>query len=86
MRAVDSEGNMSDIVAFEVVSHERKYDVQIEGDLVDEHKAKFIWPSDIDGLMAVLKSLVSIGVSKNLLSEEQAELVLSNICKILKSD
>ena len=72
MRAVDQDGNLSDPVSVELVSKERKYEIQIERDLFDT-KATFKWPEDTPGLVAALKSIISYGMKKNLLNEEAAK-------------
>ena len=72
MRAVDQDGNVSDPVSIELVSKERKYEIQVEKDLFGA-KAIFKWPDDTEGLVAVLKSVISYGVKRNLLSADRAQ-------------
>ena len=84
MRAVDQEGNVSDPVSIELVSKERKYEIQVESDIFGEKEATFKWPNDTEGLVAVLKSVISYGVKKNLLSTDRAqkiEVLLSDLAK-----
>jgi len=69
MRAVDQDGNASDVVSVELVSKERKYEIQVESDIF----ATFKCPDDTEGLVAVLKSVVSYGVKRNLLSKDKAK-------------
>jgi hypothetical protein len=80
IRAVDNEGNYSDVADLELVSRERKYEIQ--ENLIGE--ATFKCPNDTDGLLAVLKSVVSYGVKKNILNADKAkelEALMSNIAK-----
>lgn len=84
MRAVDQDGNASDIVSVELVSKERKYEIQVESDIFGEKEATFKCPDDTEGLVAVLKSVVSYGVKKKLLSKGRAqkiETLLSDLNK-----
>jgi hypothetical protein len=84
MRAVDQDGNASDVVSVELVSKERKYEIQVESDIFGEKEATFKCPDDTEGLVAVLKSVISYGVKKNLLSASKAqelEALLSDIAK-----
>lgn len=73
MRAVDQDGNVSDPVSIELVSKERKYEIQVEKDLFGDKEATFKCPDDTEGLVAVLKSVVSFGIKRNLLGADKAE-------------
>jgi len=84
MRAVDQNGNVSDIVSVELVSKERKYEIQVESDIFGEKEATFKCPDNTEGLVAVLKSVVRYGVKKKLLSKDWAqklETLLSDLDK-----
>lgn len=84
MRAVDQDGNASDVVSVELISKERKYEVQIEKDLFGEKEATFRCPDDPEGFMAVLKSIINYGLKRNLLSNDKAqklEALLRNLSK-----
>jgi hypothetical protein len=83
LRAVDGEGNTSDLASVEVVSKERKYDVQIRPDLFGEPEANFKWPNDAEGLAAVLKSVIQYGVKKNLLNDAGAQRILDAVRDVL---
>jgi hypothetical protein len=73
IRAVDAEGNLSDPRRLELVSRERKHEIQVTKDLFDEEEATFKCPDDTFGLFAVLKSVVGYGVRKKLLNRSAAE-------------
>ncbi len=73
MRAVDQNGNVSDVVSVELISKERKYEMQVEKDLFGEEEATFKCPDDAEGLVAVLKSVISYGVKNKLLSKDRAQ-------------
>ena len=80
IRAVDNDGNYSSVAKLELVSKERKYEIQ--ENLIGE--ATFKFPDDTDGLVAVLKSVINYGVKKNILDTakaQQLELLLSEITK-----
>jgi len=73
MRAVDQDGNASDVVSVELVSKERKYDIQIESDIFGTKEATFKCPNDTEGLLAVLKSVIGYGVKRKLLNKDTAQ-------------
>ena len=80
LRAVDNEGNYSDLVNLELISKERKYEIQ--ENLIGE--ASFKCPNDLDSLLAVIKSIINFGVKKKILDKETAEqiaILLNNINK-----
>jgi hypothetical protein len=82
MRAVDADGNISDAVAVELVSKERKYEIQVEIDLFKEEKATFKCPEDADGLAAVLKSILKYGMRKKIISDTQRKQIEIEIDKL----
>ena len=69
IRSIDQEGNHSDEEKFELISKERKYEIQ--ENVIGE--ATFKCPNDTEELMSVLKSVISYGVKKALLSTEWAQ-------------
>jgi len=80
LRAVDNDGNYSDLVNLELISKERKYEIQ--ENLIGE--ATFKCPNDVDSLVAVIKSIINYGVKKKILDKDTAEQVavlLKNINK-----
>lgn len=84
LRAVDQEGNLSDPVVVELVSKERKYEIQVEKDLFGAAEAVFKCPNDTEGLIAVLKSVIGYGVRRDLLTKDMAakiEAILSDLVK-----
>jgi hypothetical protein len=81
--AVDTEGNKSDIVTTEIVSKERKFEIQMETDLFVE-KATFKPPVDRDDLFIVLKSVLQYGLEKGLLNEADLKKVESALNEIQK--
>ena len=80
LRAVDNDGNYSDLVNVELISKERKYEIQ--ENLIGE--ATFKCPNDVDSLLAVIKSIINYGVKKNILDKDtagQVATLLNNINK-----
>jgi len=73
MRAIDQDGNASDPVSVELISKERKYEIQIKPEMFGETEASFKCPEDTEGLIAVFKSIIAYGVKKNLLNTEKAK-------------
>jgi len=73
IRAVDQDGNVSDPVSIELVSKERKYEIQVKPDIFGEKDVTFKCPDDTEGLVAVLKSIISYGLKNNLLSGDKAK-------------
>jgi hypothetical protein len=73
VRAVDSEGNFSDPVELELISKERKYEIQqnLNGE------ATFKCPVDIEGFFSVFLSLINFGLENKLLSEKKAQKIQS---------
>ena len=88
MRARDEHGNLSDVVAIEVVNKAKKYEVAVDRDLFGNKKASFKFPDSREGLVAVLKSLLQHGVAQGLLSIEAREKLVKAIHENLagKSD
>ncbi len=84
IQAMDQDGNVGDSVSVELVSKERKYEIQVESDLFGEKEATFKCPNDAEGLVAVLKSVIRYGVKRELLSADNAkkiEALLSDLAK-----
>lgn len=86
LRAADSEGNMSDVVSVELVSKQRKYEIQVKSDLFEEEEATFKCPNDTNGLLAVLKSVINFGVKKEILSESLGKSMNAAIDKLIESE
>jgi len=74
MRAVDSAGNYSDPVEIQVIDGQHKYEISIVEDLYAA-QATFTWPSDKDGFVAVLRSLLKRAKQKSIISDEVAQRV-----------
>jgi hypothetical protein len=73
MRAVDQDGNVSDPVNIELVSRERKYDIQLKSDIFGEKEATFKCPNDTEGLVAVIKSVLRYGADRDLIKTDHFE-------------
>jgi hypothetical protein len=73
IRSVDLDGNVSDPVSIELVSKERKYEIQVKSDIFGEKDVTFKCPDDAEGLVAVLKSIISYGLKNNWLSGDKAK-------------
>jgi len=84
LRAVDQDGNVSDVVNIELVSKARKYDFQLKPDLFGE-EVTFKKPDDEEGFFAVLKSLIRYGCGKDFLSKDNAQRIEELITKIFKT-
>ena len=69
VRAIDPEGNHSDEINFELISKERKYEIQ--KNVLGE--ATFKYPDDTEGLVTVLQSVIRYGEKTALLSTEWAQ-------------
>jgi hypothetical protein len=83
--AVDTEGNKSDTVNAEIVSKERKFEIQMEADFFGE-KATFKWPEDRDDLFIVLKSVLQYGLEKGLINEADLKKVDSALTEMQKNN
>lgn len=86
MRAVDQEGNYSEATTVEIVSKERKFEIQVESDLFGEKEAKFKCPDDTEGFVAVVRSLIGYGLKKKLLSKSEANEIESLLSDLKKQD
>lgn len=86
MRAVDHQGNVSDVVSVELVSKERKFELDVKKCLFGGQEATFICPDDTEGIVAVLKSVITYGVKKRLLSEEKAQRLKDVLSAILRGE
>jgi hypothetical protein len=73
MRAIDKDGNYSDPVNIELINKAKKYEVQLDNKMFGGKSATFKWPDDVGGLAAVLKSIIKIGVTNKLLSDDKAK-------------
>lgn len=82
MRSIDADGNVSDSVAVELVSKERKYEILVDKDLFGEEKATFKCPEDMEGLVAALKSVLKYGSRKKIISDAQRKQIESEIDKL----
>ena len=70
MRAMDGEGNASDVLTVEIVNKEKKYEIGIEQDLFGNMKATFKFPDNIQGLAVVVKSLLKQSAARGILTKE----------------
>jgi len=86
MRAVDKDGNASDVVSVELVSKERKYDIQLESNLFGEKEATFKCPNDTEGLVAVLRSVLNYGVKRKLLNKDKAQKIEALLGELNKAN
>jgi hypothetical protein len=86
MRAVDKDGNASDVVSVELVSKERKYDIQVESDIFGEKEATFKCPNDTEGLVAVLRSVLNYGVKRKLLNKDKAQKIEALLGELNKAN
>ena len=86
MRAVDQDGNASDVISVELVSKERKYDIQVESDLFGEQEATFKCPNDTEGLVAVFRSILNYGMERKLLSEDNAKKIETLLGELNKNN
>lgn len=86
MRAVDQDGNASDAVSVELVSKERKYDIQVVSDIFGEKEATFKCPNDTEGLVAVLRSVLNYGVKRKLLNNDKAKKIEALLGELNKAN
>jgi len=84
MRAVDPEGNTSDLVSLEVISKARKYEIKEEKDLFGKGKGSFILPEDADGLVSVITSLLHYARERGFVDTKKAKAVEDAAKKLLE--
>jgi hypothetical protein len=82
MRALDEHGNASDVVTVEVINKAKKYEVAVDQDLFGK-KGSFKFPDNVQGLIAVMKSLIKQGVAQSLLTKETGEKLEKAIHQLL---
>jgi hypothetical protein len=85
IRGVDKDGNYSDPVSIELISKERKYEIDVESNIFGDVRATFICPIDKESTIAVLKSVVNYGFTKGFLADEQATMVLKLLSEFIKN-
>ncbi len=83
MRTIDEQGNMSDLVRLQVVNKAREYDVETQDDLYLP-KGAFKMPETAGDFLAVLRSMVNLGRKRALLTDQQAETLLTCIDNLKK--
>jgi energy-coupling factor transporter ATP-binding protein EcfA2 len=84
IRSLDADGNYSDRISAELVNKERKYQIQITDRIHGDPEAAFLWPGDIEGLVAVLNSVLNHGVNYKYLTDEQAVKVQTILNEFIK--
>ena len=82
MRALDEHGNASDVVTVEVINKAKKYEVAVDQDLFGK-KGTFKFPDNIQGLIAVMKSLMKQSVAQRILTKETGEKLEKAIHQLL---
>jgi len=82
VQAVDRDGNASDVVSVELISKERKYQIQVTSDLFGNQEATFRCPDDTEGAIAVLKSVVGYCVKTELLNSDQERQITNLLDKL----
>ena len=86
IRALDQDGNASEMVSVELVNKAKEYDIQVKKNMYGDTEATFRCPTDRDGLLAVLKSVVNYGAKKNLISGSNAESMRSTLSKLISEE
>ena len=80
IRAVDNEGNYSDPIDVELIDRQHKYDLKITKDMYGA-EATFKCPDDLEGFVAVLRSLLNWAIGESLVTAEVADRVESMVPK-----
>jgi hypothetical protein len=86
IRALDRDGNASDMVSVELVNKAKEYDLQVKKNIFGDTEATFRCPKDREGLLAVLKSVVNYGTMKNLISVNNAENIRTTLTKLISEE
>jgi len=86
LRTVDNDGNYSDLVTLELISKERKYDIQVDSGIFGENEATFKCPNDTEGLVAVLRSVLDYGVKRKLLNKDKAQKIEALLGELNKAN
>ena len=81
MCSLDSDGNASDVVQVELINKDKKYEIQIDKGLFAE-KGSFTFPEDLQGLLAVIASLLRYGVKRGFVDKEVSEKVLKAVKEV----
>ena len=74
LRAVDNDGNYSDSAEVELIDKQHKYDLKIDNGLLAA-EATFKCPDDLEGFIAVLRSLLNYGIKNGLINNDTADAV-----------
>jgi len=84
MRALDADGNVSDLVTVKLINKAKEYEIQTEKDLLGFEAATFKFPEDIEGIISVIKSLLQHGIKKGFLDRDKAEKIDSSVTDLLR--
>ncbi len=82
IRTGDNEGNWGDLTTLNIVNKTKQYNISVEKDKLFGKMATFIFPEDLMGFIAAMKSLIRNGVKQKIITEEQAnklEEIIENI-------
>ena len=83
IRAIDGEGNASDLVMVELINKERKQQIQLEKDFFGD-KASFVFPQNSEEFIAVVASLVQRSIEKGVVTKEQGKEIETAVRNLLK--
>jgi hypothetical protein len=86
IRAIDQDGNFSDAVDVELVSKERKFEIQIKKEIIGDPEATFKCPKDKEELIAVLKSVIDYGIQNKLVNETTAQQFKEALSDLIKDE
>jgi hypothetical protein len=79
IQAVDEEGNASDVKDVKLINKAREYEINIQEDMFGEAEATYKVPNTMDGLVAVLTSIIQYSEKKGLVDKEAANRLADSI-------
>jgi hypothetical protein len=84
--ALDKDGNASDLVSVDLVNKAKEYDLQVKKNMFGDTEATFRCPKDREGLLAVLKSVVSYGTKRDLITASNAEKLRTALTALINEE
>lgn len=86
IQAVDDEGNASDVKDVKLVNKAREYEISVEEDMFGEAAATYKVPNSVNGLVAVLTSIIQYSLKKGIVDKDRANKIINSIKAIAKGD
>ncbi|MDD4018105.1 MAG: hypothetical protein PHV28_09170 [Kiritimatiellae bacterium] len=81
-RAMDDDGNVSDLLQLRLVNKEKEFQITVRKDDLYVREAYFKYPESLDDLVTVIKSLLGSALMNNLITKEQSDSIRESLDKL----